>query len=259
MLVTDGGKLIRTAVAGIRIAGRSTQGVIVFNTADDEKVVSVERLSEEDGGVVPGHELELFTAFLLLTVILVLTPGPIVTLVLATSATRGSTRRADHRRRLRARQYAADRLHRVRPEPGHQARREIFEWLRWIGAAYLIWLGVQAWRHAGAEAAVAPPRGARLFPARLPGGDHQPEDDRLLHGVSAAVHRSKPAGGPPACPDVRGRGHDGVGAPIAAGLVLAGAGRSLFLRSASAKWLGRMSGLALIGGGCWLSLARRPG
>ncbi|MBV9558487.1 MAG: DNA gyrase subunit A, partial [Pseudolabrys sp.] len=47
MLVTDGGKLIRTPVDGIRIAGRSTQGVTVFHTADDEKVVSVERLSEE--------------------------------------------------------------------------------------------------------------------------------------------------------------------------------------------------------------------
>jgi DNA gyrase subunit A len=47
MLVTDGGKLIRTSVDGIRIAGRSTQGVIVFNTADDEKVVSVERIGEE--------------------------------------------------------------------------------------------------------------------------------------------------------------------------------------------------------------------
>ena len=48
MLVTDAGKLIRTTVAGIRIAGRSTQGVIVLNTAEDERVVSVERLSEED-------------------------------------------------------------------------------------------------------------------------------------------------------------------------------------------------------------------
>jgi DNA gyrase subunit A len=48
MLVTDGGKLIRTTVNGIRIAGRATQGVIVFNTADDEHVVSVERIGEED-------------------------------------------------------------------------------------------------------------------------------------------------------------------------------------------------------------------
>jgi DNA gyrase subunit A len=50
MLVTDQGKLIRTTVSGIRIAGRSTQGVIVLDTADDERVVSVERLlSEEEG------------------------------------------------------------------------------------------------------------------------------------------------------------------------------------------------------------------
>jgi DNA gyrase subunit A len=47
MLVTDGGQLIRCPVDGIRIAGRSTQGVIVFSTGEGEKVASVERLSEE--------------------------------------------------------------------------------------------------------------------------------------------------------------------------------------------------------------------
>jgi DNA gyrase subunit A len=47
MLVTNRGQLIRTRVEGIRIAGRSSQGVIVFDTANDEHVVSVERLSEE--------------------------------------------------------------------------------------------------------------------------------------------------------------------------------------------------------------------
>ena len=47
MLVTDGGQLIRCGVAEISIKGRSTQGVIVFATAQDERVVAVERLSEE--------------------------------------------------------------------------------------------------------------------------------------------------------------------------------------------------------------------
>jgi len=47
MLVTDAGQLIRTRVEGIRIVGRSTQGVIVFDTAEGERVVSVERISEE--------------------------------------------------------------------------------------------------------------------------------------------------------------------------------------------------------------------
>ncbi len=52
MLVTDGGQVIRVPVdAGpgnrIRIAGRSTQGVTVFNTDASEKVVSVERIGDE--------------------------------------------------------------------------------------------------------------------------------------------------------------------------------------------------------------------
>jgi DNA gyrase subunit A len=48
MLVTDKGQLIRCPVEDIRIAGRSTQGVIVFDTAEDEHVVSVEHIGEEE-------------------------------------------------------------------------------------------------------------------------------------------------------------------------------------------------------------------
>ncbi|HEV7258781.1 MAG TPA: DNA gyrase subunit A [Bosea sp. (in: a-proteobacteria)] len=55
MLVTDGGQVIRVPVdAGtgnrIRVAGRSTQGVTVFNTAKDEKVVSVECINDDGEG-----------------------------------------------------------------------------------------------------------------------------------------------------------------------------------------------------------------
>ena len=49
MMVTDGGKLIRMPVEDIRIAGRKTQGVILFRTAEDEKVVSVTWLDADDG------------------------------------------------------------------------------------------------------------------------------------------------------------------------------------------------------------------
>jgi DNA gyrase subunit A len=48
LLVSDGGQLIRVPVNGIRIAGRSTKGVTIFNTADGEKVVSVEPISETE-------------------------------------------------------------------------------------------------------------------------------------------------------------------------------------------------------------------
>jgi DNA gyrase subunit A len=48
MLVTDQGKLIRTVVNTIRIAGRATQGVTLFKVADDEHVVSAARIRESD-------------------------------------------------------------------------------------------------------------------------------------------------------------------------------------------------------------------
>ncbi len=54
MLVTNGGQLIRCPVDGIRIAGRNTQGVIVFDTAKTEKVVSVERIP--DTGDTSGND-----------------------------------------------------------------------------------------------------------------------------------------------------------------------------------------------------------
>ncbi len=50
MLVTNGGKLIRCPVDDVRIAGRSTQGVTIFNTGEGESVVSVEHISDEGNG-----------------------------------------------------------------------------------------------------------------------------------------------------------------------------------------------------------------
>ena len=58
MLVTDGGQLIRVPVTGIRIAGRATQGVIVFDTADEEHVVSVDRIGETEGETGSDEEAE---------------------------------------------------------------------------------------------------------------------------------------------------------------------------------------------------------
>ena len=49
MLVTDGGQVIRMPVHDIRIIGRGTQGVTLFDVGEGEKVVSVERLSEAEG------------------------------------------------------------------------------------------------------------------------------------------------------------------------------------------------------------------
>ncbi|MDR4305296.1 DNA gyrase subunit A [Chelatococcus sambhunathii] len=46
VLVTNAGQTIRCPVDNIRLAGRSTQGVIVFDTAEGERVVSVDYIGE---------------------------------------------------------------------------------------------------------------------------------------------------------------------------------------------------------------------
>ena len=50
MLVTDAGQIIRTPVDDVRIAGRNTQGVRIFRTDAEEKVVSVERIPDDGSG-----------------------------------------------------------------------------------------------------------------------------------------------------------------------------------------------------------------
>src|SRR5258705_10769802 len=98
---------------------------------------------------------QLFTAFLLITLVLVVTPGPIVTLVIATGATRG----------IRAALTTvggttvgnAILLAAIAFGLSWVLANAIllFDILRWAGAAYLVCLGIQSWRGAGRS--TAPP------------------------------------------------------------------------------------------------------
>jgi DNA gyrase subunit A len=56
MLVTDGGQVIRCPVDGIRIAGRNTQGVIIFKLGEGEKVASVAHLPESGPAQDEGQD-----------------------------------------------------------------------------------------------------------------------------------------------------------------------------------------------------------
>ena len=200
---------------------------------------------------------ELFAAFLLITAVLVITPGPIVTLVIATGAREGM--RAALTTVVGTTLGNAVLLAAIAFGLSWVVRNAatLFEILRWIGAAYLIWLGIQAWRHAGETDAASLPRGRvhvwrgfavalsnpktiAFFTAFLPqfvdpGLPVEPQLALMctVSVVLAAITDS--------------------GWAVAAGL-----GRAWFMQSWRAKLLGRLSGVALIGGGVWLSLARRP-
>ncbi len=56
LLVTDQGRMIRIAAAEIRIAGRATQGVRLFDVGADEHVVSAARLAESESEGEAGEE-----------------------------------------------------------------------------------------------------------------------------------------------------------------------------------------------------------
>src|SRR5690348_8042222 len=211
------------------------------------------------GPAVTGRDMnwQLFSAFLLITAILVIVPGPIVTLVIATGASRGI--RAALQTVIGTTLGNAVLLACIALGLNWvlKTSAEVFEWLRWIGAAYLIWLGIQAWRHAGATAKAVEPRGHVYFRRGFLAAITNPKTIAFFTAfLPQFIDPSLPAG------------HQLVVMCAVAIVmatvtdcgwaVLAGAGRAFFLRRASVQWLGRISGLALIGGGVWLSLARRP-
>jgi homoserine/homoserine lactone efflux protein len=109
--------------------------------------------------------LALFATFLLAVTVLVIIPGPIVTLVVANSL-HGGTRRG---LATVAGSSSGTALLIAGGAVGLSALfaflSEIFEIVRWLGAAYLIWLGITAWRAQGAAPGPDParpaPRGAR--------------------------------------------------------------------------------------------------
>ena len=108
--------------------------------------------------------LHLFAAYCLAVVILLLIPGPVVTLVVANSLSHGG--RSGLATVLGASLGNAILLGAtvVGLIAFFRLLGEVFEMVRWVGAAYLIWLGIKAWRAQGPAAAIAP-AAARSLPA----------------------------------------------------------------------------------------------
>ena len=48
MMITDAGTLVRTRVSEVSVVGRNTQGVTLIRTAEDEKVVGLQRVAETE-------------------------------------------------------------------------------------------------------------------------------------------------------------------------------------------------------------------
>ncbi|HGJ5891601.1 MAG TPA: DNA topoisomerase (ATP-hydrolyzing) subunit A [Arsenophonus apicola] len=64
MMITDAGTLVRTRVAEVSIVGRNTQGVTLIRTAEDEKVVGLQRVvdpeeEEDDNQILPEDTIRI--------------------------------------------------------------------------------------------------------------------------------------------------------------------------------------------------------
>src|SRR4051812_48939612 len=199
---------------------------------------------------------ELFLAFLVITLVLVVTPGPIVTLVIATGATQGVRAAlvtvagtvAGNALLVTAIAFGLSCI--------LKSSAPLFEAIRWAGAAYLVWLGLQAWRHAGRPAELEPPGRVHFWRGFLVALSNPKTIAFFTAFLPQFVDPSRPA-------EFQLAMMCAVSVVMAAVIdtiwgIAAGLGRAWFMKPARARLLGRASGAVLIGGGVWLSLARRP-
>src|SRR5438067_3108589 len=116
-------------------------------------------------GVMP---LELYLAFIAATAVLMVIPGPNVALIVANSVAHGTR----FGLLTVAATSSAVMVHLTLTVLGATAVLALlaasFDWLRWLGVAYLVWLGIATWRAPTVDLTRTKPqaRSARLIYAR---------------------------------------------------------------------------------------------
>ena len=158
------------------------------------------------GGGFARMSLPVFSAFALAVTILMLIPGPNVALIAANSIAHG----ARYGLTTVAGTSAAMVLQLALTGLGMTALMgelaRAFEVLRWLGVAYLIWLGVTRLAPAGDrpdQDQAASARERRDFRPRLSCFADEPEDAAVLRGVFPAIRRRERARGAADCSPCR--------------------------------------------------------
>ena len=203
--------------------------------------------------------LDLYLAFVVAAFVVIIVPGPVVSLVIANALRHGSG-------------YALVSL------AGTQSgtalllaavglglsfligvMAEWFDWVRWIGAAYLIWLGVQRLREGGRLEGVQPeprlPFGKLFLQGFLISLSNPKSMAFLAVFLPQFIDPGEAAGPQMALLCVT----FWVIALLGDGLyaLAAGGARRWFSKPGRLRWINRITGSVLIAGGAWLALARR--
>lgn len=199
---------------------------------------------------------EVYLAYALACLVIILVPGPTVTLIIASSMRHGV--RAGLLNVAGTQVGIALMIAIVGIGLGSMvgAMGHWFEWVRFIGAAYLVWIGVQMIRTGGKAADSAPPA--------------PPRGGFFLQGMLVAVSNPKTLfffgafipqfldHGRPYAPQIFIMGFTALAfaalSDSAYALAAARAGR--FLSARRVRLLSRLSGGFLVGGGLWLAFSR---
>jgi threonine/homoserine/homoserine lactone efflux protein len=204
--------------------------------------------------------IELYLAFCLATAVLILMPGPIVTLVIARSLRHGTAAGLA----TVAGSTLGNALLVTAGALGLSTAlvllADLFDLIRWLGAAYLIWLGILAWRSKGADLNAAA------------AGERRAKSALFWQGIVVAVTNPKTilfyaaffpqfidATAPPAPQLIlMSLSFVVIAATFDTGYaLLAGRLRGVLAGARRAKARGRITGALLIGTGLGLALARR--
>lgn len=199
---------------------------------------------------------ELYAAYVVACIVIVLVPGPTVTLIIASSIRHGTRAGLLNVAGTQLGLAMMIAVVGIGLTSMIEAAGHWFEWIRLIGAAYLIWLGIQMFRSSGrldAEGAPVAPRGGfflqgflvaasnpktlvffgAFFPQFIdPAGNHAFQI--VLMGLTAMLFAAV---------------SDSTFA-----LVAGRAGKAL--TAGRVRLLSRISGSFLIGGGLWLAFSR---
>jgi threonine/homoserine/homoserine lactone efflux protein len=200
--------------------------------------------------------LELYAAYLVACLIIVLVPGPTITLVIASGIRHGARAALLNVAGTQLGLAVMIAIVGIGLTSLIEGMGHWFEWVRLIGAAYLIWMGVQMFRSTGkVDAAGAPlaPRGGFFLQGFLVAVSNP---KTLIFFGAFFPQFIDPAGNYPLQIVVMG-----VTAMVFAAAMdgtyalLAGrAGRLLSARRV--KLMSRISGSFLVGGGLWLAFSR---
>ena len=200
--------------------------------------------------------VELYLTYLAACVVLVIVPGPTVTLIVANSLTHGAR---------------AGLLNVAGTQLGLALMIAIvllglasliaamgvwFDWLRFVGAAYLVWLGIKLWRSSGA--------------LETPGRAPQPRGGFFLQGFLVLMSNPKilvlfgaffpqfidPKGDYGTQVVLLGVTAMATALVFDSGYALLSGRAGRVLSQRRVQMISRASGLCLIGGGLWLALQR---